>query len=60
MTVDDYLKSVGKKCFIDYYELFQDFSIDRQSLISELKKKTYLLHHVIQKQVMADRFSLKT
>jgi len=39
MTVDDYLRSVGKKCFIDYYELFQDFSIDRQSLISELEKE---------------------
>ena len=24
MTVDDYLRSVGKKCFIDYYELFKD------------------------------------
>ncbi|HHH55102.1 MAG TPA: hypothetical protein ENK91_15680 [Bacteroidetes bacterium] len=39
MTVDDYLRSVGKKCFIDYYELFQDFTIDRQSLINELKKE---------------------
>ena len=39
MTVDDYLRSVGKKCFIDYYELFQDFNIDRQSLINELKKE---------------------
>jgi hypothetical protein len=39
MTVDDYLRSVGKKCFIDYYELFQDFNINRQSLINELKKE---------------------
>jgi len=39
MTVDDYLRSVGKKCFIDYYELFQNFNIDRQSLISELEKE---------------------
>jgi predicted restriction endonuclease len=39
MTVDDYLRSVGKKCFIDYYELFQDFNVDRQSLINELKKE---------------------
>lgn len=39
MTVDDYLRSVGKKCFIEYYELFQNFSIDRQSLISELEKE---------------------
>ena len=39
MTVDDYLRSVGKKCFIEYYELFQDFNINRQSLINELKKE---------------------
>lgn len=39
MTVDDYLRSVGKKCFMDYYELFQNFNIDRQALINELKKE---------------------
>ena len=39
MTVDDYLRSIGKKCFIDYYELFQDFNIDRQTLINKLKKE---------------------
>jgi len=39
MTVNDYLRSVGKKCFIDYYALFQNFNIDRQSLISELEKE---------------------
>ncbi|MBU1658641.1 EVE domain-containing protein [bacterium] len=39
MTVDDYLRSVGKKCFIDYYELFRDLNIDRQILINTLKKE---------------------
>lgn len=39
MTVDDYLKSVGKKCFIKYYKLFQDFNVNRQLLINQLKKE---------------------
>ena len=56
MTVDDYLRSVGKKCFVDNYEIFQDLSLDRQFLINKFKKKIYLLHHVIQKLVMVGRF----
>lgn len=39
MTVDNYLRSVGKECFIKYYTLFQDLSINRQSLIDALQKE---------------------
>ena len=43
MTVDDYLRSVGKKCFIDNYEIFQDLSLDRQFLINKFKKENLSL-----------------
>lgn len=39
MSVDDYLRSIGKECFIKYYELFQDSSITRESLINALQKE---------------------